>query len=230
VEALYEHFDDIMAFGYSVSVFTRWGETTDQVWVKNRVTGEPEPVLEDLFGAVAATLDRHPILGVDPVNATPQLSHPGHWSDRLPHFRMGFRPSTGEELQSEYLVPRRYAVAVTDVLRAMGDRIRPVIQVAETRAVAADQLWMSPQYEQDTIDFHFTWKPDQAAVERLLVDIEIALAPFEARPHWGKLFQMDAAAIAPLYKRLPDFKCLVARLDPRGPFRNARNQTPVLGG
>jgi alditol oxidase len=219
-----------MASGYSVSVFTRWGESTDQVWVKNRVTDEPEPVRDDLFGAVAATLDRHPILGVDPVNATPQLGRPGHWSDRLPDFRMGFTPSTGEELQSEYLVPRQYAVAVTEALRAMGDRIRPVIQVAEIRAVAADQLWMSPQYEQDTIGFHFTWKPDQEAVERLLVDMEIALAPFEARPHWGKLFQMDAAAIAPLYKRLPDFKRLVARLDRRGAFRNAWNQTHVLGG
>jgi xylitol oxidase len=95
--------------------------------------------------------------------------------------------------------------------------------------VAADQLWMSPQYEQDTIGFHFTWKPDQEAVERLLVDMEAALAPFEARPHWGKLFQLDAAAIAPLFKRLPDFKRLVARLDPRGAFRNAWLERHVLG-
>jgi xylitol oxidase len=228
-KALYDHFDEIMGSGYSVSVFTRWAETTDQVWVKSRVTGEPEPVRDDLFGAVAATLDRHPILGVDPVNATPQLGRPGLWSDRLAHFRMGFTPSTGEELQSEYVVPRRYAVAASEALRAMGDRLRPVVQVAEIRAVAADQLWMSPQYEQDTIGFHFTWKPDQEAVERLLVDMETALAPFEARPHWGKLFQLDAAAIAPLFKRLPDFKRLVARLDPRGAFRNAWLERHVLG-
>jgi xylitol oxidase len=228
-KALYDHFDEIMGSGYSVSVFTRWAETTDQVWVKSRVTGEPEPVRDDLFGAVAATLDRHPILGVDPVNATPQLGRPGLWSDRLAHFRMGFTPSTGEELQSEYVVPRRYAVAASEALRAMGDGLRPVVQVAEIRAVAADQLWMSPQYEQDTIGFHFTWKPDQEAVERLLVDMETALAPFEARPHWGKLFQLDAAAIAPLFKRLPDFKRLVARLDPRGAFRNAWLERHVLG-
>jgi xylitol oxidase len=228
-KALYDHFDEIMGSGYSVSVFTRWAETTDQVWVKSRVTDEPEPVRDDLFGAVAATLDRHPILGVDPVNATPQLGRPGLWSDRLAHFRMGFTPSTGEELQSEYVVPRRYAVAASEALRAMGDRLRPVVQVAEIRAVAADQLWMSPQYEQDTIGFHFTWKPDQEAVERLLVDMETALAPFEARPHWGKLFHLDAAAIAPLFKRLPDFKRLVARLDPRGAFRNAWLERHVLG-
>ena len=54
----------------------------------------------------AATADRHPILGIDPAPATPQLGRPGPWHDRLPHFRMGFTPSAGEELQSEYLLPR----------------------------------------------------------------------------------------------------------------------------
>jgi alditol oxidase len=35
-EALFERFDAITASGDSVSVFTRWGGTVDQVWVKNR--------------------------------------------------------------------------------------------------------------------------------------------------------------------------------------------------
>ena len=108
-DALYEHFDAITASGYSVSVFTRWGETVDQVWIKSRVTEAPEQQRGELFGAVAATLDRHPILGLDPVNCTPQLGVPGPWSDRLPHFRMGFTPSNGEEIQSEYQVPRPHA-------------------------------------------------------------------------------------------------------------------------
>jgi alditol oxidase len=228
-EALFEHFDEVTACGYSVSVFTRWRETTDQVWVKSRVTDEPEPLLEDLFGAVPATVDRHPILGIDPVNSTPQLGRSGLWSDRLPHFRMGFTPSIGEELQSEYLVPRQHAVAAIRAVRALADRIRPVLQVCEIRTMAADRLWMSPQYEQDTIGIHFTWKPEQDEVERQLVDIEAALAQLQARPHWGKLFLADAAAIATLYERLSDFTRLVARLDPRGAFRNHWLQTHVLG-
>ena len=57
-------------------------------------------------------------------------------------------------------------------------------------------------------------------MERALVAVEAALAPFDARPHWGKLFLADAAVIAPLYERLPDFARLVERLDPRGAFRN----------
>jgi len=211
--ALFEHFDEIMALGYSVSVFTLWGEVAHQVWVKSR--GD-DPARPDLFGARAATTDLHVIPGHDPVNCTQQLGRPGPWSDRLPHFRMGFTPSSGAELQSEYLVPRAHAVAAIEAVRTLAAAIRPLIQVTEIRAVAADRLWMSPQYGRDTVGIHFTWKPEQDAVERLLVDIEAALAPFDARPHWGKLF-----AAAPRHERLADFERLAGRLDPRGAFRNA---------
>ena len=228
--SLYEHLDAVTSAGYSVSLFTRWGEQVEQVWVKSRVTGEPEQVRDELFGAVPATVDRHPILGIDPVNCTPQLGVPGPWSDRLPHFRMGFTPSSGDELQSEYLVPRGQAVAALEALRALAGVVRPVLQVSELRTVAADRLWMSPQYGQDTLAVHFTWLPDRAGVEGALVEVEAALAPFGARPHWGKLFLADASAIAPRYPRLPDFATLAARLDPRGVFANAWLHRHVLGG
>ena len=165
--------------------------------------------------------ERHPILGLDPVNCTPQLGVPGPWSERLPHFRMGFTPSNGEEIQSEYLLPRCHAAAAIRARCAASlGAIRPVLQVSEIRTIAADRLWMSPQYGQDSIGIHFTWKPEQEEVERALVAVEAALAPFDARPHWGKLFLADATVIAPLYERLPDFARLVERLDPRGAFRN----------
>src|SRR2546423_814043 len=93
-DALHEHFDEITASGYSVSVFTRWGETVDQVWIKSRVADAPEQEREQFFGAVAATVERHPILGLDAVNCTPQLGVTGLWSDRLPHFRIGFTPNS----------------------------------------------------------------------------------------------------------------------------------------
>lgn len=228
-DALFENFDEVTSTSYSVSVVTRWGEAIDQVWVKSRATEAAETVRDYLFGAPAATVDRHPILGLDAVNCTPQLGAPGLWSDRLPHFRMGFTPSSGQELQSEYLVPRRHATAAIQSIRALADAIRPVLQVSEIRTVAADHLWMSPQYGQDTIAIHFTWEPQPEAVERVLVDIEGALAAFDARPHWGKVFLADAASIAPLYERLPDFTRLVDRLDPRGAFRNSWLNTRLLG-
>jgi alditol oxidase len=228
-EALFEYFGEITSCGYSVSVFTHWGESIDQVWVKSRVTDEPERVEDELFGAVAAAVDRHPILGLDASSCTPQLGRPGPWSDRLPHFRMGYMPSSGEELQSEYLLPRRYAVEAIEAVRSLADKIRPVLQVSEVRAVAADRLWMSMNYGEDTVGIHFTWKPEPDALEDMLAQLESALAPFEARPHWGKLFSAEAAAIAPLYERLPDFVRLVDRLDPQGAFRNSWLKARVLG-
>ncbi len=228
-ETLFEQFDAISASGYSVSVFTRWGETTDQVWVKSRVSEQSEPSAGQFFGAAAASANRHPILGLDAVNCTPQLGVPGLWSERLPHFRMGFTPSSGAEIQSEYIVARRHAVPAIEAIRRIGATVRPLTQVSEIRTIAADTLWMSPQYGQDTIAIHFTWKPEQEAVERALVGLERALAPFEARPHWGKLFMARAETIGPLYERLDDFAALLDRLDPRRAFRNEWLETRVLG-
>jgi alditol oxidase len=143
-DRLLDNFDDVTAAGDSVSVFTRWTDKVDQVWVKRRVTDDPEQVHEELFGAAAATVERHPIIELDPVNCTRQLGVPGPWWDRLPHFRMGFVPSSGAELQSEYLIPRRHAATAVGAVRALAELVRPVLQVSELRTVAADRLWMSP--------------------------------------------------------------------------------------
>jgi alditol oxidase len=228
-DALCEHFDAIAATGYSVSVFTRWGEDVEQVWVKSRVADGPEEVRDELFGAVAATVDRHPIIGLDAVNCTPQLGVGGLWSDRLPHFRMGFTPSKGDEIQSEFFVPRARAVAAIEAMRGLGDRLEPLLLVSEIRTMAADRLWMSPQCGQATAALHFTWKREPEAVRRALGDVEAALRPLGARPHWGKVFVGRAADIAPLYERLGDFVALMERLDPRGAFRNAWLEERVLG-
>ena len=227
-DTLYDHFDEITSCGYSVSIFTLWGQTIEQVWVKSRLD-EPERTESDLYGAVAATVERHPIIGLDPTPCTPQLGSPGLWSDRLPHFRMGHTPSRGQEIQSEYLVPRRHALAAIEALRARAEQIRPLLQVSELRRIAADQLWMSTGYGEDCLGIHFTWKREPAAVQALIIQIENILAPFQARPHWGKVFHADAAAIAPLYPRHADFVRLAERLDPRGAFRNAWLKAHVFG-
>jgi len=230
-DALHAHFDAIMASGYSVSVFTRWAEdAAGQVWVKQRVDGTPENAPPELFGARAATVNRHPILGIDPVNCTPQLGRPGAWSDRLPHFRMGFTPSAGEEIQTEFLLPRAHAGDAIEAVRGLAGDVAPVLQVTEIRAVAADRLWLSPQYGRDTVAIHFTWTREPEAVARVVERLEDALAPYDARPHWGKTFHADAATLAPLYERLPEFLALRDRLDPRGAFVNPWLERHVLGG
>jgi xylitol oxidase len=220
----WEAVPDVFGAGYSVSVFTRWEETAGSVWVKAR--GEPP---DELFGAVPADGERHPIPGLDAVHCTRQLGVPGRWSDRLPHFQMGFRPSAGEEIQSEYFVAREHALAAIDALRALGAALRPALQVCEIRTIAADRLWMSPQYGQDTVGIHFTWKREPELVGRLVAAVELALGPYAPRPHWGKLFLAGAATIADRYQRLPDFRRLAERLDPRGAFRNDWLARHVLG-
>jgi alditol oxidase len=227
-DALFEHFDAVFASGDSVSLFTRWGDAIDQAWVKRRVAGGPADAPADLFGARRATSERHPIAGMDAVNCTPQLGRPGPWWDRLPHFRMGFTPSAGAEIQSEYHLPRGHAPAAIEALRALAGAIGPLLYVSEIRTIAADGLWMSPHYKRDSVALHFTWHPGQPAVERVLESVEAALEPFAPRPHWGKLFLADAGTIRARYERLDDFAALLQRLDERGAFRNAWLERHVI--
>lgn len=227
-DALFEHLEEILSAAYSVSVFLRWGDHTDQVWLKRRASDPPAP--SELFGAEPALEDRHPILGLDPVNCTPQLGHPGPWMDRLPHFRMGFTPSAGEEIQSEYHLPRERAVQAIEALLGIRGSFRDLVQVTELRTIAADTLWLSPHYGRDTLAIHFTWAPDQAAVERALAEIEAVLMPLGARPHWGKVFLAGASDLAGTYHRITDFRKLVERCDPERKFGNRWLEAHVLGG
>ena len=228
-QSLDTHFDEITAAGYSVSVFTSWGDRAGQLWVKRRVDERAAAEPDQLFGAPAATRQLNPIASADPAACTRQLGSAGPWHERLPHFRLEFSPSTGVELQSEYLLPRRHARAAIAALHRLAPRIQPLLHIAEIRTVAADELWMSPQYGRDTVAFHFTWHRDQPRVEQLLSALEDVLAPFAPRPHWGKLFLAEAAAIAARYEHFADFAELLARLDPRGAFRNDWLETRLLG-
>jgi xylitol oxidase len=146
---------------------------------------------------------------------------PGPWHERLPHFRLDFVPSSGEELQSEYLIPRCLAASALEALDGIAGQIAPVLQVCELRSVAADQLWLSPSYDRDTVSVHFTWVKDVDAVAPVLAAVERQLEPYDARPHWGKLFSMPAERLAERYERLADFRAMRERHDPGGKFGNS---------
>jgi xylitol oxidase len=211
--------DAILARGYSVSLFTTWAEDGGaQAWVKTTEELGPE---SSYFGATPAPEPRNPVPGAAADNATAQLGAPGPSHERLPHFRLGFTPSSGAELQTEYVVPREHGAAAVSELRRLGADISPLLFVSEIRSIAADTLWLSPFLEQDSVAFHFTWKPLPAEVLALLPRIESALAPFDVRPHWGKLFVGSAALIEARYPKLPDFRRLAQELDGGGKFRNA---------
>jgi xylitol oxidase len=207
-------FAEIFASAYSVSVFTDWRPPfTCRVWRKQRDNTEPPRRWLD---ASLASTQLNPVPGMDPAYTTVQLGVPGPWHERLPHFTAEGTPSSGDELQSEYLVPRERAVEALAALEPVADRIAAVLRISEIRTIAADDLWLSPCYQRDSAGLHFTWHKDTARVLPVLEAIEERLAPFAARPHWGKLF---VASPAGLYPRLPDFEHLRDRYDPAGKFR-----------
>jgi alditol oxidase len=230
--AMKEHFDAIEASAYSVSLFTDWQSSRfSEVWLKSKVkdnqTSKAEP---EFYGAKLATKNLHPIAELSAENCTEQMGVPGPWYERMPHFRMGFTPSAGKELQSEYFVPRQHAVDAILAVERLRDQITPHLLITEIRAIAEDNLWLSPCYKQSSVTIHFTWKPDWPAVRNVLPVIERELAPFYPRPHWGKLFTMPPAQLRASYNKMPEFIELCKKYDPQGKFRNDFLNTNIFAG
>jgi alditol oxidase len=219
---LKDHFDAIESAAYSVSLFTDWqNQRINEVWLKCRMDKTPLFLASpEFYGAKRASKNLHPIAELSAENCTEQMGVPGPWYDRLPHFRMGFMPSAGKELQSEYFVPRKNAVDAILAVERLRDQVGPHLLISEIRTIAADDLWMSPCYKQSSVTIHFTWKPDWPAVSKLLPLIEKELAPFHPRPHWGKLFTLPPAQLDSAYEKLPEFIAVARKFDPDGKFRN----------
>ena len=226
-----DQFDELSSSAYSVSLFTDWRNAMfNQVWLKSLVSDEAAFNLDPtFFGATPANRPLHPIAAVSAENCTEQMGIGGPWHERLSHFRMDFTPSSGEELQSEYLMPRQFAFEAFKAVDGLRDHIAPLLQISEVRTIAADALWMSPCYHQDSVAIHFTWKKDWPGVSQILPILEDALAPFHARPHWGKLFTRTPESLQSLYERLPEFQELLRNYDPQGKFRNPFLEKYILG-
>jgi xylitol oxidase len=216
-------FDKIMSSGYSVSLFTDWqSENINQIWIKSVARDtEPAQATPTLYGAMLADRDVLPIIAISAENCTPQMGIAGPWYERLPHFKMDFTPSSGEELQAEYFVPRDKAVdAIQSIAARHKEELKSLLFISEIRTIARDDLWLSTAYQRDSVAIHFTLKPDTPGVMRFLPRLEETLKPFEARPHWGKLFAMEPAVLRSRYEQLNSFKELAAKCDPEGKFRN----------
>ena len=227
---LKDNFEKIMSVGYSVSLFTDWAtDKINEVWIKSRIGTDADHSQPEFYGAKAATKNLHPIIALSAENCTEQMGMPGPWYERLPHFKMGFTPSSGKELQSEYFVPLHHAVAAIEAVHTLGKQISPHLFITEIRTIAADDLWMSPCRHHTSVTIHFTWKQETEAVMALLPQIEKLLAPFDARPHWGKVFTLSPKVLESRYEKLADFKKLVAEYDPQGKFRNEFLEKNIYG-
>ena len=214
MEAL-DDLDGVFGAGYSVSLFTRFrGPAFELAFVKRRVDpAAPGTPPDTWFGAVRAPEQRHPLSGEPPEHTTLQDGLPAPWHTRLPHFRLEFTPSKGEEIQSEFFVPREHGPAAIRAVHALGPRLAPVLLISEIRTIAADDLPASMAYQRDSVALHFTWMRDQAAVEAAVAEVEAAIARYEPRPHWGKVFTMTPPTV-------PQLRRLAAELDPHGIFAN----------
>ena len=217
-----QHFEPIFSSAYSVSLFTDWqDERFNQVWLKSKLTDDQTVSLgEEFYGAKAAKENLHPVPGVGAENCTAQLGVPGDWLDRMPHFRMDFTPSKGQELQSEYIMAREHAYDALCAISEIREQIAPHLLICEVRTIAQDELWLSPSYQQDSVAIHFTWHDKWEDVRKVLPLIEAKLEPFQAKPHWGKLFTTSPAKIQSLYEKMPAFQQLLMKYDPNGKFRN----------
>lgn len=220
-DAVAAHFDEVVSDAYSVSLFTSFDDRgARQVWVKHRV-GEPAPAVDLVtLGARPADGPVHPGEN-DPAGVTEQGGVPGPWSERLPHFRSSFTPSTGAEIQAEYLLPAGSAVDALQALRPLESLFAPILIATEVRTIAADTAWLAPSSERQSVGIHFTFRRDASAVAAAVERIEEVLAPFDARPHWGKVSAASAERLHEVYPRLSDFAALARDLDPTGRFRNA---------
>jgi xylitol oxidase len=213
--------DAIMSAAYSVSLFTVWsGRALESAWVKRRVGEAGDTVPDEFFGARRAT---GPVrLAEAPADNITPLGVAGPWAHGLPHFRLDSTPSNGDEIQSEYFVDRADGAAALEAVRRLAPKITPLLHVSEIRATAADQLWLSGSYDRQTLAIHFTWRNMPAEVDAVLPEVEEALAPHRARPHWGKVNHIAPAQLARLYPRFADASAQFERLDPDGRFSNAR--------
>lgn len=221
-ESVVNNFDAIMSAGYSVSLFTNWmDKKISEVWVKRRMDAEIKDLGKDFYGAKAATKDLHPVIAQSAESCSSQMGVPGPWYERLPHFKMGFTPSTGDELQSEFFVAHKDAVKAMIEVEKLKEGISPHLFITEIRTIAADNFWLSPCYKQDSVAIHFTWKPEATAVMEMIPKIETALAPFNVKPHWGKIFTINHDTLKARYEKFNDFLALAKKYDPDGKFSNA---------
>jgi alditol oxidase len=225
------HFDEIFGSGYSVSLFTDWqNHQATQVWIKKRVENGTKPDFPaEFYGAKRATEKLHPVAGHSAESCTEQMGIPGPWYERLPHFKMNFTPSSGQELQTEYFVPREKGYEAILAVEKLKDRTTPHLFITELRTIDEDHLWISPCYRRPSLALHFTWKPEWPEVRKILPLIEKELAPFDTRPHWAKLFTMPPAQLQGHYTKMADFKKLLQHYDPHGKFRNEFLETHLYG-
>ena len=152
---------------------------------------------------------------------------PGTSRDSLgPHERVGpayqiypmvYDPNFHEV---EYFLPLEQAREILDEMRRLMMRWLPLsVYPLEVRVVAADDAWMSPNYQRENLVVSISGEPGQDYWPYLRA-CDSLFAEYRGRPHWGKIHFMTADRVARLFPRYDDFVDVRRRLDPKGIFLN----------
>jgi xylitol oxidase len=220
IQAVAENFDTVFNSAYSVSYFSNWAKnSTGQIWMKFLDDSSSDNLSDNWLGANQAKAKQHPVKINNPDPCTDQLGISGKWLYRLPHFKLDSSPASGDEVQTEYLVDRKYVNEYIQDLRTIGDEIAPRVYATEIRTIKSDELWLSGAYQRETVGFHFTWKKSDTLVD-FLPRIEEILGKHDGRPHWAKLFSVKSDELSARYPKYSNFEALLKKYDPKKKFRN----------
>ena len=162
-DALFEHFDAIIAARLQRQRLHALGRArSTRCGSRAASTDAPEDVRSDLFGARRGDRRAAP----DPRHRPGQL----HGAARPARPVVGPPAALPHGLHAErrrgaaVRVPASRAstpcAAIEARARAGRRDPRPCSRSREIRTIAADGLWMSPQYGRDTVGIHFTWERD----------------------------------------------------------------------
>ena len=91
----------------------------------------------------------------------------------------------------------------------------------QVRFVQQDNIWLSPEYGQDTCRITQTiYNPSDATRQLFFKESFRALRRFSPRVHWGKTFELQPDQVKEMYPHLEDFKRIRKQLDPENTFLN----------
>ena len=122
--------------------------------------------------------------------------------------------------EMELAIPREAAVeAIREVVRAVEQSGMTIGFPVELRVAAADDIPLSTASGRESayLAFHVPASVDHTPYFALVARV---LDPYGARPHWGKLHELDAELLRTRYPRFDEFTRIRQQVDPIGLFSN----------
>jgi FAD-linked oxidoreductase len=181
--------------------------------------------------AMVKLYDEHPVSVLDPGTRDAGTAATAGYIRLDRPYRIYPDPDFQGEIvnrELEYFVPFERGKEAFLALRSMIHADYPDDRFpVEVRSIAADDGWLSPFYERDSIAISICGH-ERNDYRGFLAAVARTLDPFDARPHFGKIFYQDRDRLAQVLPRHADFCRLRKQLDPAGTFLNDQ-LAPLFG-